>query len=81
MVPKVGLKPVAPQTVAGETILPHVSVPIAKGTNPATVAEVEPAEEPEDPFFKFQGFQQLTFGLKSGHPMSSAMPPPAIYIH
>ena len=49
MLPKVGLKPVAPQVVDGETILPQVSVPIAKGTKPATVAEVEPAEEPDDP--------------------------------
>jgi len=45
----VGLKPVAPQVVEGDTILPQVSVPMAKGTNPATVAEVEPAEDPEDP--------------------------------
>ena len=49
MLPNVGLKPVAPQVVDGDTILPQVSVPMAKGTNPATVAEVEPADEPEDP--------------------------------
>lgn len=47
--PKVGLKPVAPQVVEGETILPQVSVPIAKGTKPATVADADPAEEPEEP--------------------------------
>ena len=51
-----GLKPVAPQVVDGETILPQVSVPIAKGTKPATVAEVEPADDPDDPYFKFHGF-------------------------
>ena len=51
-----GLKPVAPQVVDGETMLPQVSVPMAKGTKPATVADVEPAEEPDDPYFKFQGF-------------------------
>ena len=56
MLPNVGLRPVAPQVVAGDTMLPQVSVPIANGTNPATVAEVEPAEDPEEPFFKFQGF-------------------------
>ena len=48
MVPNVGLNPVAPQVVEGETILPQVSVPIAKGTSPATVAEVDPADEPEE---------------------------------
>ena len=47
--PKVGLKPVAPHVVEGETILPQVSVPIAKGTKPATVAEAEPADEPDEP--------------------------------
>ncbi len=56
ILPKVGLSPVAPQVVAGETMLPQVSVPIANGTNPATVAEAEPADEPEEPVFKFHGF-------------------------
>jgi hypothetical protein len=56
IVPNVGLNPVAPQVVDGDTILPQVSVPIAKGTRPATVAEVDPADEPEDPYYKFQGF-------------------------
>ena len=54
-----GLKPVAPQVVEGETILPQVSVPMANGTRPATVAEAEPAEDPEGPYFKFQGFLVL----------------------
>ena len=49
MLPNVGLSPVAPQVVAGETILPQVSVPIANGTSPATVADVDPAEEPDEP--------------------------------
>ena len=56
MLPNVGRKPVAPQVDAGETIEPHVSVPIAKGTRPATVADVDPAEEPEEPDFTFHGF-------------------------
>ena len=54
--PKVGLKPVAPQVEEGEIIEPQVSVPMAKGTSPATVADAEPAEDPEDPVFRFQGF-------------------------
>ena len=40
----------------GETMLPQVSVPIAKGTKPATVPDAEPADEPDEPYFKFQGF-------------------------
>ncbi len=56
MLPNVGLSPVAPQVDDGEIIEPHVSVPIANGTRPATVAEADPADEPEDPVFKFQGF-------------------------
>src|SRR5579875_2761253 len=54
--PKVGRKPVAPQTADGATIEPYVSVPIAKGTSPATVADADPAEEPLEPCFKFHGF-------------------------
>jgi hypothetical protein len=38
-VPNVGLKPVAPQRVDGDTIEPKVSVPIVNGNSPATVAD------------------------------------------
>ena len=55
MEPNVGRKPVAPQAFEGEIMEPCVSVPIAKGTNPATVAAAEPAEEPLDPLNKFHG--------------------------
>ena len=44
------------QALDGEMIEPSVSVPIANGTNPATVAAVDPADEPLDPLFKFHGF-------------------------
>ena len=54
--PNVGLKPVAPQRVDGETIEPSVSVPIANGKSPATIAAAEPADEPLDPCFRFHGF-------------------------
>src|SRR5688572_17118423 len=54
--PKVGRNPVTPQRVEGDTIEPSVSVPIAKATNPALVAEADPAEEPLDPCFRFHGF-------------------------
>jgi len=56
MLPKVGLSPVAPQVWLGEMIDPCVSVPMAKGTNPATVAELEPADEPLEPLSRFHGF-------------------------
>ena len=57
--PKVGRSPVAPHRVDGETIEPRVSLPIAKGTNPATVADVDPAEDPLLPCSRFQGFLVL----------------------
>ena len=54
--PNVGRRPVAPHRVDGETIDPNVSVPMAKATSPATVAEAEPADDPLDPCFKSHGF-------------------------
>ena len=55
-VPKVGLNPVAPQRLDGETIEPSVSVPIVNGNKPATTEEAEPADEPLEPCVKSQGF-------------------------
>src|ERR1041384_2436898 len=54
--PYVGLSPVTPHRVDGETIDPHVSVPMANPTSPADVAEADPADEPLDPSDSFQGF-------------------------
>src|SRR5438477_528250 len=54
--PKVGRKPVAPQTRLGERMLPWVSEPRAKGRQPAATAEAEPAEEPLEPCVGFLGF-------------------------
>tara|TARA_B100000965_G_C19246216_1_gene606626 strand:+ start:481 stop:666 length:186 start_codon:yes stop_codon:yes gene_type:complete len=45
----VGLNPVTPHLVEGDTIDPSVSVPIANATKPAEAAEAEPAEEPLEP--------------------------------
>ena len=53
---KEGRKPVAPQTVHGETMEPSVSVPIVNGNSPATTDDADPADEPLDPCFRFQGF-------------------------
>src|SRR5262245_2950553 len=55
--PNVGLSPVAPQRVQGDTIEPSVSVPIAKPTSPATVAAADPADEPLEPFLSSQGLR------------------------
>src|SRR5712692_1655581 len=54
--PYVGLRPVVPHRVEGETIEPQVSVPIENATRPAAVAEAEPAEEPLEPCLRFHGF-------------------------
>src|ERR1044071_6129955 len=35
---------------------PSVSVPMENATSPAAVPEEEPADEPDDPCFKFHGF-------------------------
>ena len=57
--PNVGLKPVTPHRVDGDTIDPKVSVPIEKATNPAAVDEADPAEDPLEPCSKFHGFLVL----------------------
>ena len=55
--PKVGRRPVTPQRVEGDEMEPSVSEPIAKATQPAEVAEAEPADEPLDPCFGFHGLR------------------------
>src|ERR1700722_17833069 len=55
--PRVGGKPVVPQRVDGDEIEPKVSEPIAKATAPAAVAEADPADEPLEPWFVYQGFR------------------------
>src|SRR5262249_45181126 len=54
--PNGGRRPRTPQTRQGETMLPSVSLPIEKPTSPAAVALAEPADEPDEPIFGFQGF-------------------------
>src|SRR5947207_7924251 len=55
-VPNDGRRPVAPHTVEGDTIEPSVSVPIVNGKSPATTDDADPADEPLEPCFRFQGF-------------------------
>ena len=69
-VPNVGLRPVTPFLVDGETIEPQVSEPIEKPTSPAAVAEPGPAELPLDPCSVFQGF--LVFPPNQTSPQASA---------
>src|SRR5438552_1672670 len=55
--PKVGRRPEAPQARQGETMLPSVSLPIAKPTSPAAAAAAEPADEPLEPLRGSQGLR------------------------
>src|SRR5690606_42138653 len=48
---------VAPVRVDGEIMEPRVSVPIAKGSNPATVAAADPALDPLLPCAMFHGLR------------------------
>src|SRR5689334_21432396 len=57
MVPKVGRRPVAPQRVDGDVMEPSVSVPMVKGRRPAATEAAEPADEPLDPCWRFQGLR------------------------
>src|SRR5580658_6291999 len=54
--PYVGRSPVIPQRMEGLTMLPSVSLPIAKPTSPAAVAAPGPALEPDDPSSSSHGF-------------------------
>src|SRR5947199_10398949 len=49
IIPNAGRKRVAPHRVDGEEIDPSVSEPMAKTTQPAAVAEDEPADDPLEP--------------------------------
>src|SRR5215217_4390294 len=57
--PNVGRSPVQPVRVEGEMMEPRVSLPMAKPTAPAAVAEAEPAEAPLDPSSGFQGLRVM----------------------
>src|SRR5580704_17050576 len=54
--PNVGRSPVTPHRIDGLTMLPPVSLPIAKPTSPAAVADPGPALEPEEPSSSSHGF-------------------------
>src|SRR5262249_10482280 len=57
--PKVGRKPVVPQRVEGDEIEPSVSDPMANATQPAAVAEADPADDPLDPCLVFHGLRVI----------------------
>src|SRR5208283_912878 len=87
--PKVGRSPATPQRMEGLTMLPPVSLPIAKATKPAAVAAPGPALEPDDPSSSSQGFivcppNQMSFsasrvqalhdcGIIGGHTVSQRL--------
>src|SRR5438876_7251096 len=54
--PKVGRRPVTPQRIDGETMLPSVSLPMLNPTQPAAVAAPAPALLPDEPSSGSQGF-------------------------
>src|SRR5271170_4181722 len=54
--PNVGRSPVTPHLIDGLTMLPPVSLPIAKPTSPAAVAAPGPALDPDEPSSSSQGF-------------------------
>src|SRR5207248_7126590 len=54
--PNVGRSPATPQRIAGDTMLPPVSLPIEKATSAAAVAAPGPALEPDAPSSTSQGF-------------------------
>src|SRR5215813_13470714 len=57
--PNVGRRPVVPQRVEGEEMDPSVSDPIANATQPAAVAEADPADDPLEPCFVFHGLRVM----------------------
>src|SRR5215467_720817 len=57
--PNVGRRPVVPQRVEGDEMDPSDSEPMAKATQPAAVAEADPADDPLDPCLLFQGLRVM----------------------
>ena len=54
--PNVGRSPDTPQYADGQTIEPHVSVPIANAASPAATIAPEPLDEPHVQHVSFHGF-------------------------
>src|SRR5260370_12137855 len=54
--PYVGRKPVTPQRMLGDTMLPPVSLPIENPTRPAPVAAPGPALDPDAPSSRSHAF-------------------------
>ena len=70
--PYVGFTPTTPQRAAGCLIDPPVSLPRARGENPAATAAAEPPDEPPALNLRFQGFRVMpNNGLKVCPPAHS----------
>ena len=72
--PKVGRNPVTPQRIAGLTIDPSVSEPIAKPANPALTALAEPALDPEEPADGYQVSHRYHQHQSRDHPLEHSGP-------
>src|SRR5690349_7332567 len=57
--PNVGRRPVTPHRMHGDTMLPHVSLPMANPASPAATADALPADDPLDPCFTFHGLRVM----------------------
>src|SRR5579864_7832894 len=57
--PNVGRRPVVPQRVEGDEMEPSVSDPMANATQPAAVAEADPADDPLEPCPVFHGLRVM----------------------
>src|SRR6202161_65608 len=82
--PYVGRNPVTPQRMDGLTMLPPVSLPMAKPTSPAAVAAPGPALEPDEPSSGSQGFtvcppNQMSFSASAPRLTSTTSTAPASF--
>src|SRR5436305_14624027 len=87
--PNVGRRPVTPQRMAGETMLPPVSLPTEKATSAAAVAAPGPALDPDAPSSSSHGFivwppnqmslsasaPRLSFAIRTAPPPVNRRPP------
>src|SRR3954453_20803461 len=71
MRPYVGRRPAVPHCVLGDSIDPSVSVPSVNPTNPAAVADADPALDPLEGASVFHG----VFVMPLNHSPSCASPP------
>src|SRR3954451_11434531 len=82
--PNVGRRPVTPQRIDGETMLPPVSLPIENATSAAAVAAPGPALDPDAPSSSSHGFMvwppnQMSFSASAPRLSFAISTAPASY--